>query len=1015
LNPALNPAVIQLRETALESTLKCVAFDASPLPTVCVNGAGRMLAANAVLAELTGVAVEACVGRQIDDLFGFFRHRRFGRRFGAFWSDLSARGQLQFEAKMVALDGRRLVLSVAARAADADGETIAVVVLRDVTAERERLRTERARQDLTAALSRGTADVSLLLGRNRRIVAAIGPVDGVFGAALQDILSVPFDYLLDDASAREFTIAFDEICAERARTTRLITARSRGSGAARPGRPLSVTLTGFLDRPRVDGIAVLVRDISEVHALRAQLQRLQRQLRAFAHHGADVTMVIDDQGIVTYQSPALLETLGIAAETTLGRSIASLVHADDRPALLDAVRSAAQDLAGRQRLSRLVRAPDSTGSLHRIFFALRNCRAGDGLGGVLVTGRDVTGLLADASAAAPPRRQIELLDRLLELAMRARGEYPHSLTAVLRVTAATLNVAAVGYWRLGRDPETLRCEHLYDLGQQRFAREWSGAELTAAACPGLFGQLRLGQALVASAADRSDLPVGIDTEPRLAGVRALVATPILLDGRLVGALLVHDTAPRDWAADEVGFLATVALMVALALEGAQRQEAESRIEQLAWYDGLTGLPNRNLLRENLRDLIMSASNRRRRIAVMLIDLDRFKDVNDTLGHLVGDALIKSAAQVLRETVGDGGIVARLGGDEFVVLVGEFIHRQEVALLAARIAQALHRSDLVPSVDTQVSASIGVALFPEHGREMGTLLKNADAAMYQAKRDGRNQFSFFNPFRYERAAREVQLGIDLMKALQVEPSQFLVHYQPQVEMATGQVIGLEALIRWNHPRHGLLEPDRFIGVAEVSGLSDRVTRWVINEVCGQVARWRRASEDFDIPVAINVAGRELGSTMLPTLVRAALAANAIDARMITLEITERTLVDEGEINNDVMADLASLGVGLALDDFGTGYSTLGYLKRMPIQSLKIDQSFIVGVPEDADSCAIVLAMLAVARHFRLKVIAEGVERVDQVDYLRSIGCEFAQGYRFARALPPEAILDFIAGTRAAASP
>jgi EAL domain-containing protein (putative c-di-GMP-specific phosphodiesterase class I) len=299
--------------------------------------------------------------------------------------------------------------------------------------------------------------------------------------------------------------------------------------------------------------------------------------------------------------------------------------------------------------------------------------------------------------------------------------------------------------------------------------------------------------------------------------------------------------------------------------------------------------------------------------------------------------------------------------------------------------------------------------------MGTLLKNADAAMYQAKRDGRNQFSFFNPFRYERAAREVQLGIDLMKALQVEPSQFLVHYQPQVEMATGQVIGLEALIRWNHPRHGLLEPDRFIGVAEVSGLSDRVTRWVINEVCGQVARWRRASEDFDIPVAINVAGRELGSTMLPTLVRAALAANAIDARMITLEITERTLVDEGEINNDVMADLASLGVGLALDDFGTGYSTLGYLKRMPIQSLKIDQSFIVGVPEDADSCAIVLAMLAVARHFRLKVIAEGVERVDQVDYLRSIGCEFAQGYRFARALPPEAILDFIAGTRAAASP
>ena len=336
-------------------------------------------------------------------------------------------------------------------------------------------------------------------------------------------------------------------------------------------------------------------------------------------------------------------------------------------------------------------------------------------------------------------------------------------------------------------------------------------------------------------------------------------------------------------------------------------------------------------------------------------------------------------------------------------MGEFLdHHDELVT-----AQALHRTDLMPDVDTQVSASIGVALFPEHGREMGTLLKNADAAMYQAKRDGRNQFSFFNPLRYERAAREVQLGIDLLKALQLETSQFLIHYQPQVEMSSGRVIGLEALIRWNHPRHGLLGPEHFIGVAEVSGLSERITRWVMHEVCSQILRWRQVRAGFDIPISVNVAGRELGLSVLPGLVRSALVAHAIEASMIVLEITERTLVTEGDINNDVMTELASLGIGLALDDFGTGYSTLGYLKRMPIQSLKIDQSFIVGVPDDADSCAIVHAMLAVARHFRLKVIAEGVERLDQVEYLRSIGCEYAQGFRFARGLSPETILDFLA--------
>jgi EAL domain-containing protein (putative c-di-GMP-specific phosphodiesterase class I) len=254
---------------------------------------------------------------------------------------------------------------------------------------------------------------------------------------------------------------------------------------------------------------------------------------------------------------------------------------------------------------------------------------------------------------------------------------------------------------------------------------------------------------------------------------------------------------------------------------------------------------------------------------------------------------------------------------------------------------------------------------------------------------------------------VQLGIQLLKAVQADRAEFFIEYQPQVEMATGRVVGFEALIRWMHPAYGRLTPDRFIGVAEVSGLSERITRWVFNEVCAQIVRWRQESPGFDLPIAVNVAGREMSSAALPMLVRTTLQKHGVEPRMIVMEITERTLVKEGEVNNDVMAELANLGIGLSLDDFGTGYSTLGYLKRMPIESIKIDQSFVEGIPGDADSCAIVNAMLGVARHFKLKVVAEGIETAEQVEYLRSMGCDFAQGWYYARALSAQDVLAHVA--------
>ena len=351
----------------------------------------------------------------------------------------------------------------------------------------------------------------------------------------------------------------------------------------------------------------------------------------------------------------------------------------------------------------------------------------------------------------------------------------------------------------------LRCEARFDRIADRFLRDWVGREFPATRFPAYFAQLMNRQPVVVNDTRTSRLTTMFAGDPDWADARSLLDVPVLVDGSIAGVLCLQHRDTRYWDEDDVGFANTTGLMLALSMEAAQRQEAESRIEHLAWYDALTGLPNCNLLRETMRDMIMTASNRKRRMAAILIDLDRFKDVNDTLGHLVGDSLIKSASEVLRETVGEDGTVARLGGDEFVV-----VDQRIRASAGGRAARRPHCAGPAPdrSRAQYRHAGVGidrVALFPEHGRDMSTLLKNADAAMYQAKRDGRNQFSFFNPIRYERAAREVQLGIELVKAVQSENPQFICEYQPQIEMSSGRVVGLEALIRWNHPVLGMPDP------------------------------------------------------------------------------------------------------------------------------------------------------------------------------------------------------------------
>ncbi len=998
----LGPAVIPLRQSAIESALKNEAFDQLPSPGLCLNASAQILAANRAFARLVTADLADLIGRHISELISVPRPAVVQRRWSRLWSRLLERRSFAQRTRLSIAGGTRLTLEVSAALLRSDEEPIAIVLLRPVDTDAgARLAAARA-----AALGAGTAEGAILLAPDRRVLVTGGRMRDLLGVNSAGAVGVPFEYLVDEATAREFLAAAERLHGEPIRASVHLSGAARAFSGHTSPRRMAMTLVNFLGYPRVDGILVRIRQIDEHVTLRERADHLQMLLSGTIERVSDLVMLTDTTGAIAYQSPAIGTLLGRAPKETIGRPVASLFIEEDRPGFSRAFRAAIDAGDGERRRNHLTRARDAQGALHTIWVSVRNCLEDPQLGGMVVTGVDVSSLITDAGPDARQARQLELRDHLLHLAIQSRADFVQSLSGVLRSTADALRVGGASFWRFDSAADALVCESLYSRSEQRFLREWIGVDFPETGLVESVARLR----------ERTPLAVmdttvdGAVRDARWDSARALLCAPVLLEGEAIGIICVTDSVSRRWEDEEIGFVATAALMIALAVEAAQRVEAEGRIEQLAWYDPLTGLPNRNLLRENLRDCLLSATGRKRRLAVLLIDLDRFKDVNDTLGHLVGDSLIKSAAEVLREVVGTMGTVARLGGDEFIVLVEEFTHRQQIAELAARIAQAMHRSDFIPNVVTQVSASIGVALFPEHGREIGTLLKNADAAMYQAKRDGRNQVSFFNPIRYERAAREVRLGIELMKAVQSETAQFFIEYQPQVEIASGRVVGLEALIRWRHPVHGVLTPDRFIGVAEVSGLSERITRWVMHEVCNQILRWRQIRSGFDIPIAINVAGRELGSNVLPILVRTALAQFGVEARMITLEITERTFVKDGEINNDVVNELSSLGVGMVLDDFGTGYSTLGYLRRMPIRAIKIDRTFIEGVPHDPDNCALVSAMLGLAHHFKLAVVAEGVENATQGEYLRSLGCDYAQGHYYSRALPSSKIVEHLSATR-----
>ncbi|GGY07201.1 EAL domain-containing protein [Paludibacterium paludis] len=451
--------------------------------------------------------------------------------------------------------------------------------------------------------------------------------------------------------------------------------------------------------------------------------------------------------------------------------------------------------------------------------------------------------------------------------------------------------------------------------------------------------------------------------------------------------------------------------VAVFSDITQRKQAEERLHFLANHDALTGLPNRTLFMERLQSAIDRASESGERLALLFIDLDRFKLVNDTLGHLAGDELLIMVAELLRERIPAHGTVARLSGDEFILLIENVESVRQVAGLAQSLTETMSSEKQVSGQNVFVSASIGISLYPDDGTMADILLGNADAAMYRAKERGKNTFQFYTTDMNASALERLRLEYALHRAL-AQNEELEVWYQPKVALADGSIVGAEALVRWTHPELGPIAPDRFIAIAEESSLIGMLGEWVLATACSALRSWRERGLLMG-RMAVNISGRQLKLGGIVETICRILDDAGVPHGSLELEVTESVAMEEGSGMIDVLHRLKEQGIYLSIDDFGTGYSSLAYLKRLPVSGLKIDRSFIMDLHRDSDDAAITAAIVSIAQSLGLDLVAEGVERVEQRDFLLGKGCTMAQGYFFSPPLPRaefEALLVEQAGRR-----
>ena len=593
------------------------------------------------------------------------------------------------------------------------------------------------------------------------------------------------------------------------------------------------------------------------------------------------------------------------------------------------------------------------------------------------------------------------IERYQEALMEwSRVDYENLEQALQRATeisSNTLDVSRVSIWLYNDEMLSIKCQDLYqqDKGHEK------GMELFKKDFPRYFEALTSKKMIVVNDA-RNDKYTNEFTEAYLDPnhIYSMLDAPIHYAGEMIGVVChEHINEMREWTPQEQEFASAIASTVSLSLEVHKRKQTEKELEYQAYHDSLTNLPNRMLFKDRLEQALMHAKRNNNMLAVLFLDLDNFKSINDSLGHSVGDQILIGLAERLRMDLRETDTIARLGGDEFTLIVSDVKEVKHVHDIVLKLFNILQQPFNINDQALYATSSIGISIFPNDGDSPDTLISNADAAMYKAKDTGRNSFEFYTHDMTEKAFERVIMETNLRKA--IEQGEFCIHYQPQYDASTNYVKGMEALIRWQHPEMGLVSPAKFIPIAESTGLIVEIDRWVMKTASSQFADWYR--QGFTPGrLSLNMAAKQLEQEDLLKFIKENLKSTESKAEWLSIEVTESQIMKDPEKAILLLQEISDLGIKIAVDDFGTGYSSLTYLKRLPVDQLKIDQAFINEIPHDDDDIAIVRAIIALSNSLNLEVIAEGVEKLEQVEFLIREGCKNIQGFYFAKPMPAEAI-------------
>jgi diguanylate cyclase (GGDEF)-like protein/PAS domain S-box-containing protein len=682
---------------------------------------------------------------------------------------------------------------------------------------------------------------------------------------------------------------------------------------------------------------------------------------------ADAVIVVDSAGRVTYLNPAAQAAAGCAPTDALGEPLSKvfrIVH-DDSGTALESVFEIMRRTGERIELSNDVALLDRRGERLPIECTAAPSRSKEGrfTGGVIVF-RDV--------------RRRRAAERALKSSEESRVENADALFEEKERAQVTLNsigdaVVSTNFWG--------RVTYLNIVAERMTG--WTQAQASGRALDDVFRLVDVvSRNPIATPAARAII------ENRTVGVAA--------DCMLIrndGAELAVETSAAPIHDRHGGVIG----VVMVAHDVTEARELSHRLARLALHDSLTDVPNRTLFSDRLDQALVRAHRAGSSVAVLYIDLDRFKHVNDSLGHAVGDELLKSVAHRLQSCVRSSDTVSRQGGDEFLVLLADVVHPRDAALCAEKILEALDAPLRLGGQDLRITASIGIATFPGDAQDAESLRRNADFAMYQAKYSGRNNYQFFRPHMNSNAVERRSVETDLRLA--VARQEFVLNYQPRVDLETGAIVAVEALIRWQRPRHGVMPPARFIPVAEESGLILPIGRWALETACRQARAWQDAGL-APICVAISVSAVELRAKDFLGNVRQILGESRLEPRFLELELTETFMMQDWQSTAEILRALKGLGVRITLDDFGTGYSSLSYMKRFPIDALKIDQSFVRDMTTDSDDASIVSAVIDMGRSLNMRVIAEGIQTRAQLEFLKERRCPEGQGFYFGPPAPAE---------------